>query len=258
MFLWQRCLLNNVPKAGVAILGAAVVGGAATAYGAKKAADAQRDAAARAQDTQMQMYERTRADLAPYRELGTKYSKELDERMPFLTSPIEFTQEAIEATPGYKIQKRLGEKAVQNAAAKRGLGVSGAALRGAIEFNKDLNLTTYKDQFALENTNRTNAYNRLKGLVDTGQQAAGATGSAGQSAATGAANAIIGGGNAAAAGYNAMAGAVADTANSIGGYAAYKGMYGDDTVLDMQPREILRRTLSGDWRNSVDLMPRNI
>lgn len=216
--------------AGVAILGSAVIGGVAKAYGSKKAADAQRDAAARAANVEMEMYERTRADLAPYRELGTKYSKELDERMPFLTSPIEFTQEAIEATPGYEIQKRLGEKAIQNSAAARGLGVSGAALRGAIEFNKDLNLTTYKDQFALENTNRTNAYNRLKGLVEVGQNAAGATSQAGSKAASGAAEATMAGGNAAAAGYNAMAGAVADTADTIGGYGYKKfgGLYGNN------------------------------
>lgn len=216
--------------AGVAILGSAVIGGVSKAYGAKKASDAQQAAAERAANAQMEMYERTRADLAPYRELGTKYSKELDERMPFLTSPIEFTQEAIENTPGYKIQKRLGEKAIQNSAAARGLGVSGAALRGAIEFNKDLNLTTYKDQFALENTNRTNAYNRLREVTDIGRQAAGATATAGQSAASGAASAYIGGGNAAAAGYNAIAGAVADTADTIGGYGYKKfgGLYGNN------------------------------
>lgn len=235
-FLYQKLLINQVPKAGTAILGAAVIGGVSKAYGAKKAADAQRDAAARAANVEMEMYERTRADLFPYRELGTKYSKELDERMPFLTSPIEFTQEAIEATPGYKIQKRLGEKAIANKIANRGLGgVSGALLRGAIEFNKDLNLTTYKDQFALENTNRTNAFNRLRDVVDIGQKAASATSAAGSKAATGAAEATMAGGNAAAAGYNAIAGAVADTADTIGGYGYKKfgGLYGDKQPTDV-------------------------
>lgn len=241
-FLFQKLLINQVPKAGVAILGAAVIGGVSKAYGAHQASKAQQAAAEKAANTQMQMYERTRADLAPYRELGSKYGAELDERMPFLTSPIEFTQEAIEATPGYKIQKRLGEKAIANKMANRGLGgVSGALLRGAIEFNKDLNLTTYKDQFELENKNRTNAFNRLRDVVDIGQKAAGATGTAGQSAAQGAASAYIGGGNAQAAGYNAIAGAVADTADTIGGYGYKKfgGLYGNNqNAVDLMPNDV--------------------
>lgn len=75
-------------------------------------------------------------------------------------------------------------------------------------------------------TNQTNTFNRLKSLIDTGNNAAAQTGSAGTAAATGAANAQIGAGNAQAAGYNAAGGAISNAANNIGGYAAYKGLYG--------------------------------
>jgi len=82
------------------------------------------------------------------------------------------TQENLEKTPGYDFTKTQGLKAVQNSAAARGLGVSGAALKGAATFATGLANQTYKDQFTLENTNRQNAYDRLMGLVSTGEGAA--------------------------------------------------------------------------------------
>jgi len=173
------------------------------------------------------MYKKTRSDLEPYREAGERYSDELERRMPFLTSPIEMTQENLEKTPGYQFTRAQGLKAVQNAAAARGLGVSGAALKGASTFATELANNTYKDQFALENTNRTNAYERLKGLVTVGQNAAAQTATAGTAAAGTAANAQIGAGNAQAAAYNAMGAAGSKFATDVGGYAAYKGLYGN-------------------------------
>lgn len=229
-------ILNNLQKfdepknlycsVGVAVLGSAAIGAASTAYGASKAASAQTSAANTAAQTATDMYGRTRKDLKPYREAGARYSAELEERMPFLTSPIEMTQENLEKTPGYQFTKTQGLKAVQNAAAARGLGVSGAALKGASTFATGLANQTYKDQFALENTNRTNAYERLKGLVTIGQNAAAQTGTAGTAAANTAASAQMGAGNAEAAMYNAIGGAGSKFATDVGGYAAYKGLYG--------------------------------
>lgn len=210
-----------------AIIGSAAVGAASTAFGASKAASAQKDAAVQSNARLERQYQQTREDLAPYRELGTEYATKLDERMPFLTSPIVMDQNALENTPGYKFVKAQGLKAVQNSAAKRGLGVSGAALKGASAFATDLANTTYKDQFNLENINRTNEFNRLKSLVDTGQSAATGTAALGQKTAEGVSSNTIGAGNAQAAAYNTIGQSFSKAADDIGGYYAYKGLYGN-------------------------------
>ncbi len=209
-----------------AIIGSAVIGAGATLYGASKAADAQSSAADKTAATSMGMYNKTREDLNPYRQLGIDTSKELQQQMPFLTSPIEMDQATLEKTPGYQFTKQQGLKAVQNSAAARGLGVSGAALKGASAFTTGLADQTYQTQFNLENINRSNAYNRLKGLVDLGENAAAQTGNAGTAAANTTSQAYIGAGDAQAAAYNKGGSAVAKAAGDIGGYYAYKGLYG--------------------------------
>lgn len=229
--------------AGVAILGSAAIGAASKAYGASKASEAQREAAQQAAATQRKMYKQSRQDLEPYLGLGKKYSEELDQRMDFLTSPIDVTKELQDPTTtaakAYDFTKTQGLKAVQNAAAKRGLGVSGAALKGASSFVTGLADNTYRNLFDMENINRGNAYTRLKNVVDTGADAAKSLASVGTQAATGIAGAQIGAGNAQAAGYNAIAGAVGDFASDVGGYAAYKGLYGGGkNAVDLMPTDV--------------------
>jgi hypothetical protein len=211
-----------------AIVGSAVIGAGASIIGANKAASAQEHAADTAANTSLSMYNTTRGDLAPYRDIGQTASDKLTNQLDFLTSPIKMDQATLEKTPGYQFTKTQGLKAVQNSAAARGLGVSGAALKGASAFATGLADQTYQNQFNMENVNRTNAYSRLRDLVGVGENASAQTGDAGSKAASTAASAQIGGGNAAAAGYNAIGGAVNNAANNIGGYFAYKGLYGDN------------------------------
>lgn len=213
-----------------AIIGAGVIGAGASIYSSGKAADAQKEATQTAANTQLGMYEKTRGDLAPYRDIGARAGTELESRLPFLTSPIDVTAELNNpdsvARHAYDFSMTQGLKATQNGAAARGLGVSGAALKGAAAFSTGLTDNTYKTLYDMENTNRTNAFNRLKALVDTGNNAAAGTGAAGSIAANGAASAQIGGGNAEAASYNQSGAAINKIANNVGGYAMYKGLYG--------------------------------
>lgn len=209
-----------------AIIGSAVVGGVATSMAANKAADAQTQAAKTAADTQLSMYNTTRGDLAPFRDIGTTAGTQLTNKLSDLTAPIVMDQATLEKTPGYQFNLTQGQKAVTNSAAARGLATSGAALKGAATFATGLADSTYQNQFNNAVTNQTNAFNRLKSLVDTGENAAAQTGSAGTAAASGAANAQIGAGNAQAAASNTTGAAISNAANSVGGYAAYKGLYG--------------------------------
>lgn len=227
---------NELPKqlqycnVGAAVIGSAVVGAGAQMFGASEASNAQQAAAQAAGRTSMRMYNRTRMDLRPFRKLGYQAEQDLMPRLDYLTSPIRMDEQTLRQTPGYQFNLTQGLKSVQNSAAARGLGVSGAALKGASAFATGLADNTYQNQFNNENINRTNAYNRLKGLIDTGESAAAQTGAAGTQAANTTAQAQMAAGNAAAAGYNAIGSAVSNAANNIGGYAAYKGIYGNSGV----------------------------
>lgn len=209
-----------------AVVGAGVVGAASTVYASGKASDAQVQAANIAAQTQMRMYNQTRSDLAPYRQMGEDAYATLQPKLKDLTDGVSIDPNVLKDSDYYRFTESQGLKAAQNSAAARGLGKSGAALKGATSFAEGLATGTYKDAFNMAVTNQTNTFNRLKSLIDTGNNAAAQTGSAGSSAATGAANAQIGAGNAQAAAANAQGGAISNAATNIGGYAAYKGLYG--------------------------------
>lgn len=210
--------------------GAAVLGAATQIYTSNKAANTQKEATDKAVALQQQQYQQTRTDLAPYRQIGVDANADLQQRLPVLTSPINMDQATLEQTPGYQFTKTQGLKATQNAAAARGLGISGAALKGAATFATSLADNTYKTQFDIENTNRTNAFNRLKSLIDTGAGAAAGTGAVGSTAATNAGQATIAGGNAQAAGLVGAGNAVGNLSNNVAGYAMYNSLYGKNAA----------------------------
>jgi hypothetical protein len=232
-----------------ATLGAAAIGAGASVIGSSNAASAQQSAAANANATQLQIanqnaqlqrdqYAQTRADLLPYNANGIGASNALTAALPSLTAPIKMDQATLEATPGYQFSLSQGLKSVQNSAAARGLGVSGAAMKGAAAYATGLADSTYQNQFNNENINRTNAYNRLTGVATLGENAAAMTGNVGQVGAnstvasnTAAGNSIsnntIGAGNAQAGSYMSMANAVSNAANAIPAYYAYSNMGGN-------------------------------
>ena len=206
-----------------AIIGSAAIGGAVQAYSSSKASDAQQQAALTAANTQMNMYNTTRGDLAPYRAVGSNASDLMNSKINELTTPVSVNPQDFLNSDQYKFLQTQGERAVTNSSAARGLGTSGAALKGAAAFESDLNSQQWQQNFNNQVTNQTNAYNRLKGLIDTGENASAQTGSAGTAAASGAASAQVAGGNAAAAGYNGVGNAVSNAVNTAGGAV---GLYG--------------------------------
>jgi hypothetical protein len=209
-----------------AIVGSAVIGGAVQAYSASKAASAQTSAANTAAQTQKDIFNQTQKNLSPYIQEGNTATNQLNAQLPTLTSPITMDETTLRNTPGYQFNLTQGLKATQNSAAARGLGISGAALKGASTFATGLADSTYQNQFNNANINQTNAYNRLKGLVDTGESSAAGQGVIGANTGSSIAGAQIGAGNANAAAANATGAAVNGIASNIGGYAAYKGLYG--------------------------------
>lgn len=221
-----------MPAAAIAVAGVASAG--ASVIGASK----QAKAASKAADSQMAMYQQTREDLLPYNEAGQLALNKLTGRLDELTSPIPLQlmdQAALEKTPGYQFNLAQGMKGVQNSAAARGLGSSGAALKGAATFATGLADSTYQNQFnnALSkwNTdvaNQNNAYNRLLGVSTLGQSAAAQTGAYATQTGQNVGNSLIQGGNAQAAGINGAANALSNGVNSYIGYnyLTKGGMYG--------------------------------
>jgi len=63
------------------------------------------------------------------------------------SAPQPMTQAQLEQTPGYQFNLSQGLKATQSAAAAKGLGVSGAALKGAATYATGLADSTYQNQF---------------------------------------------------------------------------------------------------------------
>jgi len=89
-------------------------------------------------------------------------------------APPPMTQAQLEATPGYQFNLSQGLKAAQSAAAAKGLGVSGAALKGASTYATGLADSTYQNQFNNAQQIYTDLFNNAQtGYTDafnTGQQ----------------------------------------------------------------------------------------
>jgi hypothetical protein len=201
-----------------AIVGSAILGGVASSSAASKASKAQRRAAEQAAAVQREQYEQTRADLAPFRDMGTTalgqytdllgmqgqdaYQRALQnyQQSPFLAQLVRNTGDAVDASR----------------AARGGL-FSGATAQEIGDRTGQL----YMGDF-------NNYLSRLGGLADTGQNAAAQTGNFGQNAAAGQANAFTAAGNARAQGYINQGNAISNALNQGAQlYGAYQGGWFD-------------------------------
>ncbi len=210
-----------------AVIGSAVIGAGAQMYGANKAADIQSANADRVASIQQDQYKQTREDLSPYRDIGKDATGKLTHRLSELTEGVSVNPQDFVGSDYYNFLETQGQRGVTNSAAARGLASSGAALKGAAAFSKGLASTEWQNNFNMKRTNQSDAYTRLKGLIDTGATAATGTGEAGRAAATGAGTALTGGANAQGAAATSTGTSIANLAGSIGGYANYQGMYGN-------------------------------
>lgn len=219
--------------------GSALISGATSLIGSSEAADAQQHAADQANATQQGMFNQTQKNLSPYMELGSQATASLGSltgvggtnplSSPLLSGvplPPNMTEDQLVKTPGYKFNLSQGLESVQNAAAARGLGNSGAAFKGAATFATGLADSTYQNQFnnyqqQFNNqvTNQTNQFNRLLSLSGQGENAAAGLGNVGQQTAANIGNNLVGAGNAQGASYIAGANGVSNALS--GGLNSY-------------------------------------
>lgn len=190
--------------------GSSLASGLIGANAAGSAADTQSAASRYAADLIHQNQLQTREDLGPYRAAGGTALNALTDRLPQLSSPITMDQATLETTPGYQFTRDQGLKSVQSAAAAKGLGISGAALKGAARFATGLADTTYDKRLANELTTRKSNYDMLYGPAALGEAAAATTGTLGTTSTTGQSNALLAGANATAAGDVGSANAISN------------------------------------------------
>jgi hypothetical protein len=238
------------------MVGAAIAIGAGTAIsagaglmGSAKASAAAKDAAA----LQAAQFEQTRGDLLPYNQYGQSVLPNMQAlafsgpngpggknylAMAEDALPGTMTQAELEATPGYQFNLSQGLKATQSAAAAKGLGVSGAALKGAARFATGLADSTYQQQFANQQTRYSDFYNlntgqqsnlqnqfaRLSGIATLGENAAAQTGALGTASAKSEGQGLMAAGQYDAAGLAGIGNSVNSGINSYLGYNALQNM----------------------------------
>lgn len=210
---------------------AAAIGGSALlgAYTSNKAAGQQADAANNATATQQGMFDKTYAAGQPYRDTGAAASGRLQDLLGLsgntgaegygsLGKTFTGADYLANQDPGYQFQLNQGQQALQNSQAAQGGVLSGAALKGLMNYNQDYASTGYNNAFGRFNTQQSNIYNRLGNLATLGQNSAAGAGANGASFANGIAGTITGAGNAAAAGTIGMGNAITGSINNGLGY----------------------------------------
>jgi hypothetical protein len=223
-----------MPWTAAAIAGSAVIGAGASLYGGSQAAGASGKAA----DLQMKTAIANANRLGWYDETGKRVlqnMQDLAQAGPNGGGPDYLAQAAalggpnaqlaLEATPGYQFTRQQGLQATQSAAAARGLGVSGAALKGAAKFATGLADQTYQSRFSnLLNLNTgqqgnvQNQFNRLYQVSALGENAAAGTGTQATTAAGNAGNYLNQAGVAQAAGGAGVGSALNQGAQNYLGY----------------------------------------
>ena len=204
----------SLPTIALASAGAGLVGSALSASAAGTAAKDQTNAETNAANIMHQQYLQTRSDLLPYNTQGQTDISAYNAMAPFSFNP---TQATLENLPGYQFTQDQGLKAVQNSAASRGLGVSGAAQKGAASYATGLAAQTWPELYnANLQTYQTNANKLLQGAT-LGENAAAQTGAFGTQTAANIGQTAVGIGNAQAAGAVGTANAISGGLNGIGG-----------------------------------------
>lgn len=200
-------------------IGASVGSSLIGADAAGDAADTQAAASDRATQLQKQMFDKQVELQAPFREAGLTANNRLMQLLGLSAGGDgngslmqRFGADQFQADPGYQFRMDEGMRGVEGSAAARGGLLSGAAMKAIQKYGQGLASQEYGNAYQRFNADQTNQYNRLAGIVNTGQgatnQLTNAAGAFGQQAGAN----TIGAGNAQAAGIvggaNALAGGI--------------------------------------------------
>lgn len=178
---------------GVLGLGGALIGSSS----AGDAAAAQTAAANTAAQTQLQMYNQTRSDLAPFMSAGSNAFSQLANIFGFGSSKSNASSpnpglatSLLAQFPGYQFGLDQGTQALDRSAAAKGIVLSGAQLKDA---------QTYGQNYAMQQAWQP-YISELNSAAGLGENAAAGAGNAGTAAAAGAASSQLAAGQSIASG----------------------------------------------------------
>lgn len=227
----DRFLEGRLCSVVAAVVAVAAVGSAAySAHEAKSAASTQANAANNAAAAQksagqtaygnaMGAIPSINSGYQPYAGMGSQYVNQLSGQMGNLTQAFNPTQAQLASMPGYQFQLQQGLEATQNGFAAQGLGVSGAAMKGAGNYASGLASSNYLNDANIFYQNQNNAYNKLMGGASLGLDANNAMANNRINLLGQANNALTGQANQAA--NTSMVGAQATAAGQVGAANAY-------------------------------------
>jgi len=214
-----------------AIVGGALIGGAASYFGAKESANAIEDAANKSSDTSVMIYNDQRKRWEPYEEVGKGALPGLKgfdaaHPTPSFEDTVSKPMDAwnYEQSPAYKAKYTLGMEELNKQLQARGLAPSGVGATRAADLARNLTASDYNTERAYktgsltdlykgrlaENTDR---YNKILDQIKVGQGAAGQLGQAGNVYASEVGKNTMAAGNAQADFYSGLAGAPLQVAN---------------------------------------------
>jgi hypothetical protein len=200
-----------------AVAAATVASGYMGAKAAKSAGGETAGGTRYAADIEKEMFDISRQDLAPFRELGYTALNEIENRLPFFTSQFGDQQLAQYLDPSMEFRRRLGTQSTERLANVGGGAISGNTLRSLMDYGQNLASTEYGAAFNRAQTERGNIYDILGNIAGMGQGAVNTGVNAAQATGTNLANLAVGGAQAGAAGTvgaaNAMSGAVQGLGN---------------------------------------------
>jgi hypothetical protein len=231
----------------IAGVGTGIVGAGASIFGANKAAAAQTAAAQNANAILAGQYNTNAATLAPWMTAGANsnalvnYLTGASGSAPVgyngniggqgaLTNPFAPTMAQLEQTPGYQFTLNQGLKGVQNSYAAKGLGGSGAAMKGAADYAQGNAANTYQQQFQNYWSQNRDIYNMLTGQSQQGLSAAAALAGSGNTLATGQSSNLTGAGTAQAAAANSYGPAITSVGNSLMSYGILNNFLSNGTA----------------------------
>ena len=206
----------------------AVIGGGTLLSGfmgadaAEGAADTQASSARDANALQLQMYNQSRADLQPWRDVGVDALRHMNVGLqPGGQFARNFTQADFQADPGYQFRVSEGEKGIERSAAARGGLLSGAAGKAMSRFNQDTASNEFSNAYNRFRLNNSDVFNRYASAAGTGQTATAQQANQGANYANTVGNNLMQAGNAQAAGQMGVSNAWTGAMNQ--GISAYQG-----------------------------------
>lgn len=218
----------------VGVAGGAVAASLIGANASRSAAGTQAQAADRASAAELEMFNQTRNDMAPWREAGGRALTTLESRLPELTR--RFSLADFLKDPGYDFRLSEGEKAINRAAAARGSWDSGATGKALTRYGQDYASGEYGNAYNRFGQDQANEFNRYAAISGIGQTAAQQVGQAGAGATARSNDALLSG--AAARGAGAIGAANAYTGAAGMGFNLYNQYRLTDAITNRQPTTV--------------------